>query len=626
MNLRNPLSLATAPAILLASLLTACLQETTEQAQGPGGKGPTGQANLSLKLEKVGALRKAAAIEMDTLFIGLTATGEAPVLDTVLLSGNSLQAILKSYPGLASLKTWTLGAIAKDQNGVTVYSGTTEFIVPPNGTANVPLTLAPQFSMLRALFFPIRDSVTQVQVRVDGSLVAAESFAKQSRLGDTVALTHDYLSASPSGTTHAIRMDVRGDMWGFDTVLYRGNTDITVVSGQDTSYSLTLHWVGPAVPPPGQATITVTLGAVGSVTLEGMLEDTIPVPVNYAWQTVGNSGFSAGGAQDITMLLDAAGNPVVGYRDVGYWHQPTVMRWDGSSWASIGSPGFYPSSSSYNTMALTGSGNPVVAFVDEATGNKPIVMRWNPHVALWENFGSTQPTQAYVDFLSLKIDPSGQPLVAFTDGAHGNRVTVMRWHLSVGDWLPVGTPGFSHNSPSHPVLALDANGNPVVAYAAPDGAVVMRWNGSAWQPVGTPVSMGGGMGQIALALDVNGNPVIAFRDWPNGSKAAVMRWNGSQWLHVGSPSASEGAADNFSLILDAVGNPVLAFRDMENESKATVIHWNGASWQTVGGGSLSTEQAYFLSLQLDTDGNPVVAFQDNANFSKVTVMRYAPMP
>ena len=627
MNLRKPLSLATIPAILIASLLTACLQEIPEQAQGPGGKGPTGQANLSLKLEKVGALRKAVAIEMDTLFIGLTATGEAPVLDTVLLSGNSLQAILKSYPGLASLKTWTLGAIAKDQNGMTVYSGTTEFIVPPNGTANVPLTLAPHFSMLRALFFPIRDSVTQVQLRVDGSLVAAESFAKQSRLGDTVALTHDYLAASPAGTTHAIRMDVRGDMWGFDTVLYRGNTGITVVSGKDTSYSLTLHWVGPAVPPPGQATITVTLGAVGSVTLRGTLEDTVAVPVNYAWQTVGTAGFSAGAALYTSMALDAANNPVVAFADVSTGQKASVMRWNGSAWQSIGTPGFTTSYAVYMSIVLSAGGSPIIAFRDGAAGDKATVLQWSHTWDTWFPVGSAGFSPGGTAFISLARDATGRLVIAFQDFQNGGRATVMRWNGTA--WQVIGNAGFSSGTATYTSLALDAAGNPVVAYS--DGtsgkATVMRWTGTVWQPVGSPMFSAAMATQISLALDPSGNPVVGYQDWAH-NKATVMKWNDAVgWHSLGSAGFTQGWVAFTSLAMGADGSPYFAFRESNGSIVSTTVRrWNGTTWQVVGNESLAQSATEGISLKLDSSGNPVVAFSEHANGWKATVKRYAPAP
>jgi len=238
----------------------------------------TGSAQVSIVIGKIGALAKKTAIELDTLYVTLSAPGETTIEDKFPISGNSQQTITKTYDNLASLvKTWTLTAVAKDVNGVTIHSGSTSFVVPARDVIPVTLDLAAQYSMLKANFYPIRDSVTRCELLVDAAVVDDSSFAKQSCLGDTVKLAYDYLSASPSpGKAHAIRMDVYGDMWGLDTLLYSGETAIDVISGQNASYTIVLNWVGPSAPPPGAATMTVVLGAVGTVTINGEIFKPVP--------------------------------------------------------------------------------------------------------------------------------------------------------------------------------------------------------------------------------------------------------------------------------------------------------------------------------------------------------------
>jgi hypothetical protein len=61
-------------------------------------------------------------------------------------------------------------------------------------------------------------------------------------------------------------------MWGFDTLLYTGDTLVTPLSGANASYTVTLRWVGPRLPPAGRATMTVVLGAVGTVVINGNMQ------------------------------------------------------------------------------------------------------------------------------------------------------------------------------------------------------------------------------------------------------------------------------------------------------------------------------------------------------------------
>jgi|GEM_PF-1945338 len=238
----------------------------------------TGSAKVTISLGQVGALAKmrtVADIELANLSISLTAPGQDTITDALPLSGNSATTIVKTYAGLASNMTWTLIAKSIDARDSVIHWGSTTFQVQPNDTANVSLSLAALYSMLKANFFPIRDSVTSCQVLVNSAVVADSSFAKESLLGDTVQLAYDYLTA---GISQKITLNVYGVMWGSDTLLYTGDTVITPISGVNASYNLTLNWMGPSTPPPGKATINVVLGAIGTVTANGQIG--LPVGIN----------------------------------------------------------------------------------------------------------------------------------------------------------------------------------------------------------------------------------------------------------------------------------------------------------------------------------------------------------
>ena len=235
-----------------------------------------GSATVNIHVGKIGdlsrthVLARATAINLSKLFITLSAHGESTILDTLPLSGNNQAYISKTYGPLASLKQWTLTATSKDQNDSIIHNGTQVFTVQPKQTLDLPaLVLDASYSMLKANFFPIRDSVTRCELLVDGNKVDDSSFAKQSLIGDTVKLVYDYLKTN---IAQRIKMDVYGSMWGFDTLLYTGDTAITPLPGVNSSYSITLRWVGPALPPAGQATMTVILGSVGTVVINGYLQ------------------------------------------------------------------------------------------------------------------------------------------------------------------------------------------------------------------------------------------------------------------------------------------------------------------------------------------------------------------
>ncbi len=244
----------------------------------------TGTAEIRVVLNPVGALAKRADIDLSTLNLELYAPGEDTLRDTIAVSGNSSQTISKDYDNLAALvKQWVLKVEGRDTRDSLIYYGTETFVVPADSTIDISIQLEPMFSMLDASFFPIQDSVTRCELHVDGTPVASESCSIQSLVGDTVSVSWDYLPASPGGTQHTIGLRAYGKMWGLDTLLYAKDTAITVVSGQLQSLQLFLDWVGPSAPPPGAASMSVSLGAVGTVSIQAHLAPASAAALQGVW-------------------------------------------------------------------------------------------------------------------------------------------------------------------------------------------------------------------------------------------------------------------------------------------------------------------------------------------------------
>jgi alpha-tubulin suppressor-like RCC1 family protein len=273
-----------------------------------GGNHPTspltesedGSANVSIKVGAVGALAKTAKtadIAMTRLIVSLAAAGQTAINDTFPLAGTSSTTINKTYENLAPFVTWTLSAKSLDSRDSVIHAGFSTFTLQPRQMLSVSLNLDARYSMLKANFFPIRDSVTRCVLIADGAVKKDSSFAKQALLGDTVRLSFDYLQ---TGLAQRIKMEVYGVMWGLDTLLYTGDTLIMPVAGVNANYNITLKWVGPAQPPRGQATMTVTLGAVGTVTVNGNLEGPI------LQQPVKIIAVDGGGEHSLILLNDGS--------------------------------------------------------------------------------------------------------------------------------------------------------------------------------------------------------------------------------------------------------------------------------------------------------------------------------
>ncbi len=251
------------------AMLAACDHTESLSTSTASSNANQGQVSVSVNLGNVGILARAAQMTPTKLLLQFTSSHSATVADTIIVSGSG--TVAKSY-SLASQQGWTMQATGLDQRDSVLYTGTSTFNVAAQKTTNVNLSLDARYSSLRVRF-PVRDSLTRFVLSVDGAVWGDSSVAVQSRVGDTVKMDHDYLAASATGTSHAFSLKVFGREWGLDTLFYAFDTSLTIVSGNNLGRALTLKWVGPNLPPPGMATLSVTLGTVGQVDLGVSYED-----------------------------------------------------------------------------------------------------------------------------------------------------------------------------------------------------------------------------------------------------------------------------------------------------------------------------------------------------------------
>jgi hypothetical protein len=168
------------------------------------------------------------------------------------------------------------------------------------------------------------------------------------------------------------------------------------------------------------------------------------------------------------------------------------------------------------------------------------------------------------DGKTLTVTPGSVPSapakleVALSDGitdAVGNKLSSAgTWSWDAPAFLPIGDPLVGVNGTSRatqPAMALDASGNPVVAFTdSLDGTnprvFVNRWDGSRWQALGGALSgtPGDARGTSApsLVVDVSGRLVVAWMQSESATEEAyrtfVWRWDGTAWKDLGNPRVS----------------------------------------------------------------------------------------
>ncbi|MBN1758673.1 MAG: LamG domain-containing protein [Chitinispirillaceae bacterium] len=243
-------------------------------------KSESGAVNVSVHLGKIGTLSKRSVIEMDYLVIQIrnTETDSIVVSDTSELSGNEEAIIDKSFPDLSAPDSFMLSVISIDMNEETIHRGSTGFATTPDDTVDVSLDLDALYSMLRASFNDIPDSIDEVTLMIDGLDTLDSSFTTGTR--ERIVFEYDYLDADAEGIEYDLSLRASGSFCGNDTVLYAADTTIVAISGVDTNFRIVLTWVGPDIPH-GAAEFTVTIGSIGTTSINTEFES-IPgvIPVN----------------------------------------------------------------------------------------------------------------------------------------------------------------------------------------------------------------------------------------------------------------------------------------------------------------------------------------------------------
>jgi hypothetical protein len=306
-----------------------------------------------------------------------------------------------------------------------------------------------------------------------------------------------------------------------------------------------------------------------------------------------------------------------------YLSELYLKRWNGAQWVEIGGSTSGGGISNFGlsgaachecSLALDTANNPAVAWVMTTAfiGEFQLYFkRWNG--AQWAELGGsatgTGLAATVFGFPGLAIDSGGNPVIAWTQSVSGVTPTVQiylkRWNGS--QWVEqagsatAGGLSQATGLAEAPSLALDAAGNPIVAWEDGTSGLLQiylrQWDGTQWVELGGSATGGGvsgttGLAQSAsLAVDSGGLPVVAWTDTRTGNAEVYLkRWDGAQWVEIGGSatgggiSNSPGASDLPSIALDASGNPVVAWRDSTPGRPVVYVkRWNGAQWAELAG-------------------------------------------
>lgn len=315
-------------------------------------------------------------------------------------------------------------------------------------------------------------------------------------------------------------------------------------------------------------------------------------------------------------------------------------------------------SGDFPSVALDSVGNPVVAYsAPDAAGNQQVfVKRWKGEVGDRSEYGEWRRmddqwfgirNSATKTGISLSLEPSTHPSVAVQDDHvhvawvhHGMGATNIFMRTYNGtDWVSlgdsahgVGITGLTNSVASHPVIAADHSGNPVVAWrqsvSGSTRIFVARWNGSAWVGYGDSNTSGllaeplQFVERPTLTINSAGHPAVAWAELYPASppRIRIAQWNGSSWSDLGY-QGSASLANTPNLSAGPGGQLFLTWKQLPTGtppslySQVFASQWNGSAWGALGGsttypgvsGSTSSEtDPFWPQISYSAQPNPKV--------------------
>jgi hypothetical protein len=271
------------------------------------------------------------------------------------------------------------------------------------------------------------------------------------------------------------------------------------------------------------------------------------------------------GGEYTSLAVDASGIVNVGYLDavtqqLKYWRnnagQGLIQTIDSET--GLGGMGFY------NSLRLDGQGAPRVSYYYLHTPGGTISGKLKYAVlngSSWTTeFADTIPGRG--KYNSLALDASGNPLIAYHDDSNNGRDLRMARRISPGVWTTqivdsLDDPGW------FPSIAVNGSGQPRISYLTGSTSKLRYafFDGVLWHF--EDVDDAGGVTEASvtsLALDSNGNPHISYFDATASSLKYASRSSGGTWTVQTVDNL--GTVGGFSsLVLDASGRPVISYFD-----------------------------------------------------------------
>lgn len=385
-------------------------------------------------------------------------------------------------------------------------------------------------------------------------------------------------------------------------------------------------------------TVLPTLIATISTVLNGVTDKAGNVAVVASTNFTAPDWVSLGGILNIdasksatipSIAIDSSGNPIVAFNEEDATsYNIQVKKWNGTTWASLGGILDIDASNAAHrpSMSLDSSGNPVVAWQEK------VGVQFNIHVKKWN--GTTWTSLSGIldidasntaSLPSIALDSNGNPVVAWqekvgtTENIYVKKWDGTTWTL-LGGLLDVHT----NTNADSAKIAIDSSGNPIVTWFEFDGTqhniYVKKWNGTTWTSLGGILDLDASKGTRypSIAVDLSGNPVIAWQEHDGTSfNIYVKKWNGTTWVLLGGTLDFDTSKVTAfpSIALNSSGNPIVTWQENDGTSNNIYVKkWNGTTWSSLGGilDFDASKDATYPSIALDSSGHPGISWHEVA--------------
>jgi hypothetical protein len=251
-------------------------------------------------------------------------------------------------------------------------------------------------------------------------------------------------------------------------------------------------------------------------------------PDSLRWVRVGRKGTTPVGTSEFALAMGPTGEIYLGFKDWQFGGRSTVLLYDRAenAWNALGDSGFTDAESNFMTLAVDRAGTPYLGYYDELRTGRASVMRYAGPTQGWIPVGELGFSRSQASRTVIAIDSGGRPYLGYVDGFDGAfKATVQRF--ASGTWAPLGEESFTSGQPLSLNLSISPKGTPYIAfnnYQQGSALNMLRWDSSAgeWQDVGG-ASLASAKGRaVALAFGPEGKPWIAFLENDNG-RLSVMR-------------------------------------------------------------------------------------------------------